>query len=432
MGSGGPGSQYDTKATGGYKEGFKKYKNPNRKPINGLKPKDLCIIPARVALALQADGWWLRSDIIWNKPNPMPESVTDRPAKSHEYLFLLTKKPKYFYDAEAVREPQKDAHLVSDNYGKLAEHNTFSSKEGNRSVVFGTKWQPKTRAYNPSGRNLRSVWHLATCPTRYAHYATFPPKLVEPCIKAGTSEKGVCPACGSPWARELDVNYVKNRPSAGNDKRSRAEDNFAKANDTHGFRGNNLLRDTRTTGWRPTCTCDTVDRRLILTPTGTKAGDDPSLVTGRAGMNRPRGDGEGQRPITRYEQQEYAKQLKAAPCRDAMEAEAGKGTFAHYIRTDESGARPVPEELLDQWISRKWIERVVVPECVAPEPIPATVLDPFSGTATTGVVALELGRSYIGIELNPKDAEHSRKRLAGVMPLFSGGYGDKGESDAQI
>jgi len=149
-------------------------------------------------------------------------------------------------------------------------------------------------------------------------------------------------------------------------------------------------------------------------------------------MNRPRGDGEGQRPITRYEQQEYAKQLKAAPCRDAMEAEAGKGTFAHYIRTDESGARPVPEELLDQWISRKWIERVVVPECVAPEPIPATVLDPFSGTATTGVVALELGRSYIGIELNPKDAEHSRKRLAGVMPLFSGGYGDKGESDAQI
>lgn len=115
-----------------------------------LKPKDLCGVPWRVAFALQADGWWLRSDIIWAKPNPMPEGVRDRPAKGHEYLFLLSKSARYYYDVDAVKE----------------------------------------RGVNGSLRNQRTVWKIVTAPYRGAHFATYPPKLIEPCIKAG------CPADG--------------------------------------------------------------------------------------------------------------------------------------------------------------------------------------------------------------------------------------------
>ena len=122
----------------------------NLPATDGLKPKDLVGIPWRVALALQADGWWLRSDVIWNKLNPMTESVTDRPTKAHEYVFLLSKSARYFYDADAVKEPTAD----------------------------GTAY-----------RNRRTVWTIAAAPYSGAHFATYPPALVEPCIKAG-SRKG--------------------------------------------------------------------------------------------------------------------------------------------------------------------------------------------------------------------------------------------------
>jgi DNA modification methylase len=144
----------------------------------GLKPKDLVGIPWRVAFALQADGWYLRSDIIWAKPNPMPESVTDRPTKSHEYLFLLSKSPRYYYDNDGVREP----HTAPERQGKRNSGWDFGDyNAGNSEHVLD---------YNPAGRNLRSVWTIATQPYPGAHFATFPQALVEPCIKAGCPEGG--------------------------------------------------------------------------------------------------------------------------------------------------------------------------------------------------------------------------------------------------
>ncbi len=139
---------------------------------NGLKPKDLLMIPARVALALQADGWYLRSEIIWHKPNPMPESVRDRPTKSHEMIYLLAKNQRYFYDAEAVREPQ-----VCDKktfYAKLIKqpHKGQRDPGGKRDTTGG--FQKAT--FNPAGRNRRDVWTVTTKPYKEAHFAVFPPR----------------------------------------------------------------------------------------------------------------------------------------------------------------------------------------------------------------------------------------------------------------
>jgi len=156
----------------------------------GLKPKDLVGIPWRVAFALQADGWYLRQDIIWHKPNPMPESVTDRCTKAHEYVFLLSKSARYYYDAEAVREPLGDwskKALVSD------------WKRGVRNVPPGQTEQGRIKGggvggygdtINPAGRNRRSVWTVPTQPYSGAHYATFPPALIAPCILAGCPQGG--------------------------------------------------------------------------------------------------------------------------------------------------------------------------------------------------------------------------------------------------
>lgn len=156
---------------------------PAKQMPPGLKPKDLVGIPWRVALALQDDGWYLRSDIIWHKPNPMPESVTDRPTKAHEYVFLLSKCERYYYDADAVAEqsvyPGDTRHLRFDS---RKVHEPMSLDNGSRE-----------RTGNPTGetRNRRSVWTIATAPYAGAHFATFPPALVEPCVKAGCPVGGV-------------------------------------------------------------------------------------------------------------------------------------------------------------------------------------------------------------------------------------------------
>lgn len=307
------------------------------------KPKDLCMLPARVVLALQADGWWLRQDIIWSKPNPMPESVTDRCTKSHEYLFLLTKsgtpkywthrdysgariRPKadwqwvnqitqdeitkapqnwkdkipcpecegvgmvdvdisyefmgktidchqsekcpvcegkkrvqkwkrinlwrghdYFFDNDAIREPHQDSNRP----------NGFSGKDGigdrstNQGWSGGKVSLDKHREYNPAGRNKRSVWQIATQPTPEAHFATFPNKLVEPCILAGTSEKGCCPECGAPWERVVEKGGGSTGKSwhdheSDMEQGQRATDPASKGG--HGYY-------SKTIGWKPTCEC---------------------------------------------------------------------------------------------------------------------------------------------------------------------------------
>jgi DNA modification methylase len=157
--------------------------------VAGLKPKDLVGIPWRVAFALQADGWYLRSDIIWAKPNPMPESVTDRPTRAHEYLFLLSKSPRYYFDADAVRETYVSGPLVDTptvvapkGTGHRAQHNGHVGRGGSHATA---------DAYAHAGRNLRSVWTVATQPYPGAHFATFPEALVEPCVKAGSPYDGV-------------------------------------------------------------------------------------------------------------------------------------------------------------------------------------------------------------------------------------------------
>ena len=246
------------------------------KTPSGLKPKDLVMMPARVALALQADGWWLRSEIVWHKPNPMPESVRDRPTSAHEKLFLLTKSARYFYDAEAVRV--------------ACSPNTHARRKDHESA------------------NLRNVWTIATHAYPDAHFATFPPKLVEPCIKAGTSEKGCCPECGAPWVREMEVH------------------------DPDGRLGRS---------WHD---------------------DDPKerLAIGQRGT--PRGEG---RPIHRT-----------------------------------SGWQPLCD-------------------CGAGDPAPCTVLDPFGGSGTVGLVASRLGRDAILIELNPEYAEMAEHRIHEDAPLLA-------------
>jgi len=166
-----------------------------------LKPKDLLMVPALVALALRADDWYLRRDIIWNKPNPMPESVTDRPTSSHEYLFLLSKSPRYFYDAEAIREtaiwPGQNrtdrGPRDSEVPGAPPHRGLRQDKQrghGRRHDGFNDRWDAMSKEEQQAlGRNKRSVWTIATRPYPEAHFATFPPDLVEPCIAAG-SRKG--------------------------------------------------------------------------------------------------------------------------------------------------------------------------------------------------------------------------------------------------
>ena len=144
--------------------------------IKGLKPKDLVGIPWRVAFALQADGWYLRSDIIWAKPNPMPESVTDRPTKSHEHIFLMSKSKQYYYDAEAIKEETNDLNTKPRSFRKGDSDVTLRNDEGNE--------------YSPN-RNKRDVWTVNTHSYKEAHFATFPPKLIEPCILAGTPKEGL-------------------------------------------------------------------------------------------------------------------------------------------------------------------------------------------------------------------------------------------------
>jgi DNA modification methylase len=215
---------------------------PNRMPIEGLKPKDLCGIPWRVAFALQAAGWYLRSDIIWHKPNPMPESVTDRPTKSHEYLFLLAKSERYFYDADAIKEPAVGPPGGNVVPTKGAGDPMMRTRDGLHAA--------QARAREAGGfvdRNRRTVWTIPTTPYAEAHFATFPPALIEPCVLAGTSARGHCPQCGKGWQRD-----VERTPAEVKSPRS---DYGHGAGRNDGGRSQLVGASTTTRGWCPDCTC---------------------------------------------------------------------------------------------------------------------------------------------------------------------------------
>lgn len=222
---------------------------PSKAPP-GYKPKDLLGIPWQVALALRADGWYLRRDIIWSKPNPMPESIDDRCTSSHEYVFMLTKRPKYFYDNEAIKEPISEAMAAAIARGPRADrqfqhdaHNRYGKRSGNRAFS-----DPDSLARIALGRNRRSVWSIPTVAYPGAHYATFPPKLVEPMILASTSEKGYCVSCGAPVLRKIKrISFTDHETHA--DGKTMDGPYAAQAEIRHG-----AYVDTETIGWEPSCT----------------------------------------------------------------------------------------------------------------------------------------------------------------------------------
>jgi len=278
-----------------------------------LKPKDLVGIPWRVALALQDEGWYLRSDIIWAKPNPMPESVIDRPTRSHEHIFLLTKSERYFYDAVAIAEP-----LARPEEGAR----TNPAKFGGAQKCAGARLQSRLHSGNQyrgtptMTRNRRTVWTIATEPYAEAHFATYPTAVVEPCILAGTSQRGCCPKCGALW------------------------------------------------------------RRVAL-----KTSVQPIDYDGKWSLTDP---------------QSSARRMLANVRARRQAGEAHDHPF------------PAPKTL-------GW-----VPDCThGGDPVPCTVLDPFCGSGTTGVVALRLGRRFIGIELNPSYVAMAGRRIAADAPLLN-------------
>lgn len=223
----------------------------------GLKPKDLVGIPWRVAFALQADGWWLRQDVIWHKPNPMPESVRDRCTKAHEYVFLLTKSERYFYDSMAVSEPLADSSIGRASRKKRLIEKTGKGTLG-KQVALGVEASHsyaglalgrngKTGYDLETGlRNRRSVWSVSTRSYKGAHFATMPPQLAELCILAGTSSDGCCSVCGAPRERVVERQRKPTRPGADTKVTGDSMTDGNRDPQRH-------VTTTKTTGWKPTC-----------------------------------------------------------------------------------------------------------------------------------------------------------------------------------
>lgn len=212
--------------------------------VPGLKPKDLIGVPWRVAFALQEDGWWLRSDIIWQKANPMPESVRDRPTRSHEYVFLLTKAARYYWDYEAVREPANPAKQR--DIPVRATRAAGNTSAGDRRINY------EKQRHKVGFRALRDVWTFPTQPYKGMHFAVMPENLVKPCVLAGTSGAGCCPKCGSPWERITERIALGDRDDTGR---------------THGLDEQRCASPgappekgwesvTNTLGWQATCHCN--------------------------------------------------------------------------------------------------------------------------------------------------------------------------------
>lgn len=237
-----------------------------QRPPNGLKSKDLVGIPWRAALALQADGWYLRSDIVWAKGasfaedwhgNPMPESVTDRPTRAHEMIFLLSKTDRYFYDQHAAKEPAVQSATGRAVYFKRDDDNKRAQAIPGQQVGTHRESRPDV-AYNQATRNIRDVWAVNTKPYKGAHFAVWPEDLVRPMILAGTSEAGHCPACGKRWRREVARrNDVRDTGAAIGGDPAR-NDGGTRERASPGSGGGNVLAARRigTSQWHSTCVCN--------------------------------------------------------------------------------------------------------------------------------------------------------------------------------
>lgn len=215
----------------------------------GIKPLDDLMIPHRVAMALQMDGWICRSDIVWHKTNCMPEGIANRPTRSHEYIFLLSKSERYYYDAAAIAEPV----ITEYNRSSFTHGKTHDARAPLAAVGAVPRIEKPTR-------NKRSVWTVATQSYGGAHYAVFPEKLIEPCIFAGSSPHA-CEHCGAPWKRVME--------HAGGQRNTHRG---SQGQQIHrpGFSHTLISMRGKTTGWQPTCQCDSAStgtgRCIVLDP----------------------------------------------------------------------------------------------------------------------------------------------------------------------
>ncbi len=210
---------------------------------SGLKPKDRNGQPHRVAFALQADGWYWRDEIVWYKPSVLPSSQTDRCTCAHEFVFMFTKKPSYYYDWKAIEEVSDHAPKVSDTFRR-------TTKEGGLPHGVGKQHRMNRPGDIYGGtRRKRSIWTIPSKPLKEKHFAAFPPRLAETCIKAGTSLKGCCRRCGAPWRRLLEKTRTVTRP--GQDTKV-----CGQSRDTTGHRDpERHVTTSRTVGWEPSCLC---------------------------------------------------------------------------------------------------------------------------------------------------------------------------------
>lgn len=242
-----------------YRDGVPHTSKNNKHPV--LKPKDLCLIPQRLVIALQEDGWWVRSDIIWHKTNPMPESVKDRPTNSYEHVLMLTKSAKYFYDNEAVREPISAKYANDKRANGINRHRHYKNAKWVKEGMLQFDLSPFPHEERDMKRNMRDVWTINVKPYNGAHFATFPEELVERCIKAATSEKGCCPKCGASYIRIVErKSMVIRRTNWGEKAGNRTASSGTMISPP----------ESRTTGWEPGCNCGEVNTVpcLVLDPFG--------------------------------------------------------------------------------------------------------------------------------------------------------------------
>ena len=256
-GSGSPGGDYRNG------KGGDDYLRPYNHNGKGLKPKDLMMIPHRIAIALQDDGWWVRSDIVWHKSNGMPESAEDRPTGTHEYIFLLTKSAHYYFDYIAIQEKakydgRKDTTIKPG--GKYIDRNHLSN--GTKAESFHVKEAERwvSEINGEPARNCRDVWEFPTESSPCKHFAVFPQELAERCIKSGTSDKGCCSKCGAPYKRIVSDFQTKHDGMINSKYDTKDKLNYSPARMAlfrqhlreHGMENK---PSSETTGWEPTCNC---------------------------------------------------------------------------------------------------------------------------------------------------------------------------------
>lgn len=338
----------------------------HRKKKTGVKPKDLIGIPWRVAFALQDDGWYLRQEIIWSKPNPIPESVSDRCTKSHETIFLFAKSKHYFFDATAIAEPA----IYADSGRSSASPDDLNPERKRNDRELGASF----RAIRPT-RNKRSVWTVATKPFLEAHFAVFPEQLIEPCILAGTSAAGCCPFCGAQWERIVRRALVATDKACKmqviDDRDIDTDDNDAGSNRQKDGHMPGLAHISTTLGWYPACHCyQKRDARFPKLPAYPRAPKKPSA------------------------------------------AEAKENPAAMSVWNE---ARVAWSEACDEITLQR---RSICDSLVDFEKAVPVVLDPFGGSGTTALVADRHHRDAILIELNPDYADMAERRLKADAPLF--------------